>query len=56
MFMAVTYSSKVIILATLEGSFTTFGLRYGSYDIIWRDNQEKEHKKITHQLSFHNGS
>jgi hypothetical protein len=56
MFMSVTYSSKIFLLATLEGSSTTFGLRYGSYDTIWRDNQEKEHEKITHRLSFDNGS
>jgi hypothetical protein len=40
MFMSVTYSSKIFLLATLEGSSTTFGLRYGSYDMIWRHNQE----------------
>jgi hypothetical protein len=56
MFMLVTCSSKIILYITSNGSSTTFGLRYGSYDTIWRDNQEKEHEKITHRLSFHNGS
>jgi hypothetical protein len=56
MFMSLTCSLKVILLATSEENSTTFGLRYGSYDTIWRDNQEKEHEKITHCLSFHNGS
>jgi hypothetical protein len=39
-----TCSSKVILLA-IEGNSTTFGLRYGSYDTIWRDNQGTSHKK-----------
>jgi hypothetical protein len=37
----VTYSSKVILYVSLDGSSTTFGLRYGSYNTIWRDNEEK---------------
>jgi hypothetical protein len=41
MFYVDDYSSKVIPLATSEGSFTTFVPRYGSYDRIWKDNQEK---------------
>jgi hypothetical protein len=47
MFMSVTYSSKIFLLATLEGSSTTFGLRYGSYDTIWRDNQEGTQENST---------
>jgi hypothetical protein len=39
--MLVTYSSKVILFATLEGSSTTFGSIYGFFDKIWRDNQGK---------------
>jgi hypothetical protein len=42
--MSVTCSSKVIFLAT-EGDSTTFGLRYGSYDKIWGENQGTSHKK-----------
>jgi hypothetical protein len=41
MFMLVTYSSKVILYVSSDGSSTTFSLRYGSYDTIWRDKQEK---------------
>jgi hypothetical protein len=43
--MSVTCSSKVILLATSKENSTTFGLRYGSYDTIWRDNQGISHKK-----------
>jgi hypothetical protein len=43
--MSVTCSSKVILLATSEESSTTFGLRYGSYDTIWEDNQGTSHQK-----------
>jgi hypothetical protein len=49
MFMLVTYSSKVILFTTLEGSHTTFGTIYDSFDKIWEDNQGKAHMKITHQ-------
>jgi hypothetical protein len=40
MFMSVTCSSKFILLAISGESSTTFGSRYGSYDTIWKDNQE----------------
>jgi hypothetical protein len=39
---------KVILLATSEGHSTTFGLRYGSYDTIWKDNQGTSHQKSPH--------
>jgi hypothetical protein len=42
-----TGSSKVIFLATSEENSTTFGLRYGSYDKIWGDNQGRVHMRIT---------
>jgi hypothetical protein len=45
MFMSVTYSSKVILYVSSDGSSTTFGLRYVSYDKIWEDNQRTSHKK-----------
>jgi hypothetical protein len=48
MFISVAYSSKGILLATSGGSSTTFGLRYGSYDMIWRDNPEGTSHKKTH--------
>ena len=58
MFMSVTCSSKVIFFATLEGSFTTFGLIYGSSNKIWessdrirRDNRGKAHDEMTHRRS-----
>jgi hypothetical protein len=37
---------KVILLATSDRHSTTFGLRYGSYDAIWEDNQGKVHMRI----------
>jgi hypothetical protein len=45
MFMSVTYSSKVILYISLDGSSTTFGLRYGSYDKIWEDNQGRRSRE-----------
>jgi hypothetical protein len=43
--MSVTCSSKVILYVSSDGSSTTFGLRYGTYDKIWGDNQGTSHKK-----------
>jgi hypothetical protein len=40
--MSVTYSSKVILFATLERSSTTLGQIYGSSDKMWGDNQGKK--------------
>ena len=51
MFMSMTYSSKVILQMTSEGSPIASGPTYRSFDKIRRDNQGRAHVKITHRWS-----
>jgi hypothetical protein len=45
MFMSVTYSLKVILYVSSDGSSTTYGLRYGSLYKIWEDNQGRRSRE-----------